>query len=362
MLCPEVWDFKAPQHYFEIQESSCQKQEVSLKIIPNHYYNHSVSLVLPESNDVPEHLHEAIIEDSDYYKVEDLSVCDLIDKEFIEAFIKKGEVTLLSIDVRIDLENCIAITPTGQLLLSLTTEDYQKLGLEGKPSVFDRKLSTRYLVTIDLKEETFTPGKKKYERVKKCLTENLHQKFNVIFAWEPPDEKLCPSSIAAWFHNRTYKVFLCKENFIKRVSTSLSIPLIENNYDTNKFIEWIGVFSIDGDTESGNEDNFLNKYTCPLPKRSVGQVLYVEYTGFFTRLRAAKVFNIVRDFIKSGSTPAPWGSLHIHGFADSPVSWGLKEHTFYTDGDNSYTIIFQPNGEYIIQKSLSSNNKPRIFQ
>lgn len=58
----------------------------------------------------------------------------------------------------------------------------------------------------------------------------------------------------------------------------------------------------------------------------------------------------------------PWVALHVQGFLDSPVSWDLKEHTFYTDGDNSYTIVFRPGADSIIRKSLSSNNKPRIFQ
>lgn len=58
----------------------------------------------------------------------------------------------------------------------------------------------------------------------------------------------------------------------------------------------------------------------------------------------------------------PWCALHVQGFSDSPVSWDLKEHTFYTDGDNSYTIVFRPAANSIIRKSLSSNNKPKNFQ
>lgn len=52
-----------------------------------------------------------------------------------------------------------------------------------------------------------------------------------------------------------------------------------------------------------------------------------------------------------------WISLDIQGFADSLVSFDLKEHMFFTDGDNSYTIVFLPHGDAIIRRSLSSNNK-----
>lgn len=55
-----------------------------------------------------------------------------------------GQLTLLTIGNRIDLENSISITPTGHLIISLITEDYQAFGLEGKVSSFDRKPHTRY--------------------------------------------------------------------------------------------------------------------------------------------------------------------------------------------------------------------------
>lgn len=55
-----------------------------------------------------------------------------------------GELTLLTIENKIDLDNSVAITPSGHLILSLLTEDFQKLGLEGKVSFFDRKMHTRY--------------------------------------------------------------------------------------------------------------------------------------------------------------------------------------------------------------------------
>lgn len=53
-------------------------------------------------------------------------------------------MSLLTIENRIDVDNSIAITPTGHLILSLLKEDYQKLGLEGKVSFFDQRVHTRY--------------------------------------------------------------------------------------------------------------------------------------------------------------------------------------------------------------------------
>ena len=55
-----------------------------------------------------------------------------------------GALSLLSIGVRIDVDDVAAITPNGHLVLNLVRESYQQLGIEGKPTVFERKDYSRY--------------------------------------------------------------------------------------------------------------------------------------------------------------------------------------------------------------------------
>lgn len=112
---------------------------------------------------------------------------------------------------------------------------------------------------------------------------------------------------------------------------------------------------------NGETDNYVNTYECPPLSMDIGQVQHLQWTGFFTRRKMHEMYNALKEYVLSRKT-LPWVSLDVQGFADSPTSWDLKEHTFFTDGDNSYTIIFQPTGESIIRKSLSSNNRPRICQ
>ncbi|XP_015108974.1 ribonuclease P protein subunit p40 isoform X2 [Diachasma alloeum] len=355
MLCPKVWDLKAPQHHNEIARWS--KPEVPLTI-SNHYYNHSVSVVAPRKRQLPVDIVDCVLEDSDYYKVEGLPASQIVDKEFVEAFVKKGELTLLSINTRIDLENCICVTPKGQLVLSLKVEDYQRLGIEGKQSYFDRSRSSRFVVQVDLREETFTPGKKNYERVRKCLEENLEGVFDVIFIWEPPEKNVCPSSAAAWFHQKGYKVSLCRQRHSERLEHNCRIPSVGPDCDDERFLEWLGIFSIGGDVINEDPENYVNSYIPPCPNAPKGDLLYAEWTGFFSRKRLEKIYKKLENYVDH----TPWLSLHVQGFADSPVSWGLKEHSFHTDGDNSYTIVFHENGGKLISKSLSSNNKPRNIQ
>ncbi|CAL7943331.1 unnamed protein product [Xylocopa violacea] len=360
MLSPEIWNFKPPQHHFSIEKNDYKRTNIP-DTVKLHYFNHSVSVILPDTVRIPDELQTCISEDSDYYRVNGLNVSELINKEFIEAFVKKGELTLLTIGNKIDLDNLVALTPSGFLVLSLVTEDFQKLGLEGKGSFFDRKVHTRYVVTIDLKSESFTPGKKNYEHVRTSLKERFNQKFDVIVSWNPPDVNLCPSSVAAWFHKREYNVLLCHHTFSQKIMYSLPIPIITNEFDSNKFFEWLGVLSISGDLKNAKKNDYVNTYVCPSPSTDIGQIQYLQWTGFFTKKQLTNFYNVLKQYVSTRDT-LPWIALHVQGFLDSPVSWDLKEHTFYTDGDNSYTIVFIPTAHVIIRRSLSSNNKPRIRQ
>ncbi|XP_012262665.2 ribonuclease P protein subunit p40-like [Athalia rosae] len=360
MLCPEVWDFKAPQHNFKVVKSDSLTKEVT-SAIKNHYFNHSVQVVLPDTVNLPHHIFENFNADSDYYRVNGLQAQELVDKEFVEAFVKKGEVNILAIESRVDTANSLAVTPSGHLILSLVKEDFQSLGLEGSPSFFDRKVKTRFVVTIDLKEEIFTPGKKNYEHVRRCLTNNLHQSFDIILAWNPPDDKLCPSSVAAWFHKRGYEVKLCRQVKVERSEYSLKIPIINSSTDDGKLFEWLGMFSIGGDLEDTKYDSYVNRYQCPAPMTEVGQIRSIRWMGFMTRIQVENIFHELRCYIQQRET-IPWASIDVQGFMDTPISWKLQEHNYLSDGDNSFTIFMKPNGSYVLRTSLSSNNKPRIFQ
>lgn len=49
-------------------------------------------MVLPDTITVPDSLRNCLSEDTEYYRINALRVCDLLNREFIEAFVKKGNV------------------------------------------------------------------------------------------------------------------------------------------------------------------------------------------------------------------------------------------------------------------------------
>ncbi|CAD6899801.1 unnamed protein product [Tilletia laevis] len=102
--------------------------------------------------------------------------------EFVTGFIRNGTLIALSMTSHPDgsSEDIIALDGQGILTLSLTRETYQTLGLVGRESRFHRGPSgrygdrssgdvQRYIVELPLRDQSFVPGKKGYERALACL-------------------------------------------------------------------------------------------------------------------------------------------------------------------------------------------------
>jgi len=78
----------------------------------------------------------------------------------------------------------------GRLVLNMNKDMYTQLGLEGQPSEFSRKQSSRYVVNIDLIGAHFHPSKKNYQRVEWCFTDRLNLVFDFVVSWVPFGNKL----------------------------------------------------------------------------------------------------------------------------------------------------------------------------
>ncbi|KAG5330519.1 RPP40 protein, partial [Acromyrmex charruanus] len=90
MLCPETWNFEPLPHYTTILHLNVMKNANAIELVKSHYFNHSISMVLPDTVTVPQNLHNCLSKDTDYYRINKLHVNDLLNIEFIEAFVKKA--------------------------------------------------------------------------------------------------------------------------------------------------------------------------------------------------------------------------------------------------------------------------------
>ena len=65
---------------------------------------------------------------------------------FRDKYLRQGTFTALSLERTLDTEDVIALVPPGILLLNLTLDTYQRLGLVGKSSQIHGQKGKRFQV------------------------------------------------------------------------------------------------------------------------------------------------------------------------------------------------------------------------
>ncbi|KAL5022437.1 hypothetical protein ScPMuIL_001592 [Solemya velum] len=345
-----------------IVESSSFKDENSRhkRVIMDHSLNYSVSLTLPVST-LPCSVTNPVQEGKSY--IVHLPLVELISIDFIEAFIKAGKLSLFSHSTRIDTDNCIAILPTGQLVLNLTKDAYQILGLEGKPSLFTKKNHNKFIVHLNLTHKNFIPGNAKYDRIKRIFAQRTDLMFDCLVAWVPQDENVCPSSIQKYFQIKGHTARLLKVEEIRRFYSELRSPVISPSQTREptddacsmyEVFDWLGALALCIDLSDGRPDDYLTGMGIPSPTIPLDNCTYYQCMGFHTADTVLTVFTALRELVEVGN--CPWGCLTVHGFADSPVSTNTQEHGYCFAGDNFYTFVLFPDQSYWLYTALSTHD------
>jgi ribonuclease P/MRP protein subunit RPP40 len=351
-------NFKSPAQKLIVQTSNFNDESNARfkSVVLEHYYNHSMSLIMPGSV-TKSQLEEvaSIITDQHYYTTYGVPLSKLIDVEFIEAFVKRGNMYMLSCGTHINTSDiCVALHPPGRLVLNVSKDIYTQLGLEGKPSKFNGKRSdSRYIVTIDLTNPSFRPDKKNYKRVEWCFTDRLNLNFRFLVSWVPFDPDVCPSSIGAYFTKCGFKSTHGSCQKTSRRLKQLTVPHIEPSQGPDsvddgcsgvlEFFEWLGAVACG--CELDDPDGYISTYCCPQPNTVMsddGRVF--QLSGFCTPDSLLRLLDKLRELIKTQRLP--WISFTVHGFADTPVSWSSREHGYRDNGDNLYTFVLFPNDMY----------------
>ncbi|XP_013402583.1 ribonuclease P protein subunit p40-like [Lingula anatina] len=284
----------------------------------------------------------------------------------------------------------------GILILNLTKDTYQELGLVGKPTVFQKKLPTKYVVEINLTEEYFTPGKNYYERVKWCLTDRLSLVFDFLVAWLPHEDQISQSSVPAYLCNKGFRSRAFKVSEEITFKKDVKYPVIDSNdfdghgeggnsdndcpitsstkYDEQKkggtksdgqlksgdflcsyteFWEWLGAFTCGLDCD-GSPDDFLSTFSCPDPVSISQSCCQCKYRGFILPGTINCLIESLRDYMKSSTSP--WACVTVHGFTDSPVSWRRNEHGHHKGGENLYTFVLFPSEDYWLYMAVGTHD------
>ncbi|XP_070701016.1 ribonuclease P protein subunit p40 isoform X1 [Pempheris klunzingeri] len=343
-----------------------QRNRLSSQVEQLHF-NYKVSVLLPECSSAPSHLDTVLNSFSSFYLIRKLPVYELLDKDFLETAVYHGSVYGLSYRTRIDEDNCVALLPNGHLSLShlsaghlslspvglsaghlslshlfaghlslsLDKDSFQLLGFEGKPSRFNQRTSSRYVVSVDLTDSCMAPGGRSYHRLLTGLKSRLHLEADFLLTHHPGGGASLQALLSRydWSEHRP--------EVSRRTLTDLSCPALLTSdlqsCDPHSFLEWLGALDAHVSCEN-DSSSFLSSLTCSEPKMTLSRALSVSVCGLLLPHDVHRLLQQIRCYLER-LQPVSWASLTVHGFVDSPVSWGGSEHGFLRGGENFYTLL-----------------------
>ncbi|RKP23833.1 ribonuclease P 40kDa subunit-domain-containing protein, partial [Syncephalis pseudoplumigaleata] len=150
-----------------------------------------------------------------YYDVQ-LPLTHFIEPEFLSQYIRNAATSVVAISAgtRIDQDDVFALDATGRLILHLTKDTYERLGLDGQPSHFSKRHPQKHVVTLDLTIAAMTPGKKLYDRIRWCLENAFKQPIRFFMARSYQGnyvEMVFPPSIRATKRTLSRDAGLCRD-------------------------------------------------------------------------------------------------------------------------------------------------------
>ncbi|KAJ0183536.1 hypothetical protein K1T71_001512 [Dendrolimus kikuchii] len=324
MLCPEVSNFPPPKVITTHKQN--QTLEDVIEIVNMNSFYKGVVITCPDELQTPCAIEELVTEDTDYYKVCNCSVGELIEVTFIENFVKKGLLHCLSADRNCIIDNSISITPDGILTLHVLDYIFQTLGFEGVKRPYNY-----YEVTIDLR------NLKQVSKIRQGLSKL--ELFHLFLLWEPFNEDVCPSSIAKYFHDRQYKVSV-ESVQLKGLSPSVKCIPSTKDVDVDEMVEWIGMLALEGDITQ--EETYISTYSEPESEYPIAssRVSILIGKGLFTPTLLKNICRKLNEYVTTRELPNYWVSLSIQSFDNSLWKWSPSSPRMFQTQDCSITIFF----------------------
>ncbi|XP_022622086.1 ribonuclease P protein subunit p40 [Seriola dumerili] len=311
-----------------------EKNRISSQVEQLHF-NYKVSVLLPECSSAPSHLDSVLNSFSSFYLIRKLPIHELLDKHFLEMAVYQGSAYGVSYRTRIDEDNCVALMPNGRLCLTLDKDSFQLLGFEGKLSRFTHRTNSRYVVSVDLTDSSMAPGGRGYLRLLTGLRSRLHLKCDFLLSHHPGGGASLQPLLSHydWSEHRPE----ISTHALTHLSCPAQLTSDLQSCDPHSFLEWLG--AVDGDISSENSpSSFLSSFVCPEPKTTLSQALSISVCGLLLPQDVHRLIQEIRCYLEQPLLES-WVSLTVHGFVDSPVSWGGSEHGVLRGGENFYTLL-----------------------
>uniref|UniRef100_A0A8C8XZZ8 Ribonuclease P/MRP subunit p40 n=1 Tax=Panthera leo TaxID=9689 RepID=A0A8C8XZZ8_PANLE len=319
---------EVPRHLLVCEKSNFGHDKSRHRhLVETHYHNYRVSFLIPECGILSKELKNLVMETGPYYFVKNLPLHELITHEFINTFVKKGSCYALTYHTNIDEDNTVALLPN--------------------------------VVSIDLMDLSLNLDSKKYERVSWSFKEKKPLKFDFLLAWHHTGAE--ESRMMSYFSS--YGIQERQPRVALSTASELQCPVLRSGElggapgaacSAPELLDWLGaVFS---NAQLNNEpNNFVSTYCCPQPSTVVAKAYLCTITGFIV---PEKIRLLLEQLCRYFDEPklAPWVTLSVQGFADSPVSWRENEHGFRKGGEHLYNFVIFNNQDYWLQMAVGAND------
>uniref|UniRef100_A0A1A8QV43 Ribonuclease P 40 subunit n=1 Tax=Nothobranchius rachovii TaxID=451742 RepID=A0A1A8QV43_9TELE len=312
-----------------------EKNRVSPQVEKLHF-NHKVSVLLPGCSFTPSKLDLVMNTFSSFYLIKKLPVHELLDPG-LQGAINQGVVYGLSFGTRIDEDTCVALMPKGRLVLSLDKDSYERLGVEGKPSRFNHRTCSRFVVSVDLTNSSMAPGGRGHTRLLTGLRSHLQLQTDFLLSHHPEGGASLQPLLSRYDWSKHEPEVSCRH------LTDLTCPDFRS-CDCHSLLEWFGAVEADISCESSSS-SFLSSFTCPEPNDVLSHALSVSICGLLLPHDVQRLIQELRCHLQQTQLES-WTSLTVHGFIDSPVSWGDNEHGVLSGGENFYNLLMFPDHTY----------------
>uniref|UniRef100_A0A8C9A4Q6 Ribonuclease P/MRP subunit p40 n=1 Tax=Prolemur simus TaxID=1328070 RepID=A0A8C9A4Q6_PROSS len=309
---------ETPRHLLVCEKSNFGHDKSRHRhLVETHYHNYRVSFLIPECGILSKELKNLVMETGPYYFVKNLPLHELISQEFINTFVKKGSCCALTYNTNIDEDNTVALLPNGKLILSLDKDTYEESGLQGHPSQY----SGRKIMKFSMEE----------------------------------------SVMMSYFSN--YQIQEHQPKVSLSTVRDLQCPVLQSgelggtpemSCSALELFDWLG--AIFSNASLNNEpNNFISTYCCPQPSTVVAKAYLCTVTGFILPEKIRLLLDQLCHYFDEPKL-APWVTLSVQGFADSPVSWRENEHGFRKGGEHLYNFVIFNNQDYWLQMAVGAND------
>ncbi|OZJ03187.1 hypothetical protein BZG36_03320 [Bifiguratus adelaidae] len=321
-------------------------------MIESHPFNYEVNLLLPASHD---NIQPVLADLEALYTKATLPLKYFLDDGELGGYswLKSGRLLALSVHERIDGADVVAIDGRGKMILSVTKDTYEILGLEGKPAQCDTK-AMRFVITLDFTEQFMKPRKKKFERIRWCFENTFTRTFDFYMLGSNVENNASepipiPSNYPSFIHpikptvtDMHGLVAPIPEEFLGHLlpdnaHSKFSEEALEKLQD---MYEWIGMSCLEMKRlQSDNVeklDPFITMYSHPEPNY-VQRYSLIKWKGLIPSRLIEQIWYMFSK--RLSQTPNAISALITHGFRDAPISFHDCHHGYGANGEHLYAMV-----------------------